>query len=78
MKNFIKSAYVLLPLRDYLSANINYMKSLTVIPADRPSPKELLSHPWLTNIMKKEVNMAQWIREVWNWPRPPPPPQVYV
>ncbi|KAF9244954.1 kinase-like domain-containing protein [Melanogaster broomeanus] len=33
----------------------------------RPTPKEMLSHPWIVSIMKKEVPMARWIREVWGW-----------
>ncbi|EGN99815.1 hypothetical protein SERLA73DRAFT_152034 [Serpula lacrymans var. lacrymans S7.3] len=36
----------------------------------RPPPKEMLTHPWVTNIMKQEVPMARWIGEVWGWPRP--------
>ncbi|KAH8119253.1 kinase [Phellopilus nigrolimitatus] len=44
--------------------------TLTVAAADRPTPKEMLLHPWLVENMKKEVKMAQWIRQVWGWPRP--------
>ncbi|KAH0827539.1 kinase-like domain-containing protein [Lanmaoa asiatica] len=33
----------------------------------RPTPKEMLTHPWIVSIMKKEVPMARWIREVWGW-----------
>lgn len=40
---------------------------LTVIPANRPTPKEMLQHPWLIENMKKEVPMARWMREVWDW-----------
>ncbi|KAI5123676.1 hypothetical protein M0805_001704 [Coniferiporia weirii] len=44
--------------------------TLTVAAADRPTPKEMLSHPWLVENMKKEVRMASWIRQVWGWPKP--------
>ncbi|KAF8844650.1 Pkinase-domain-containing protein [Paxillus ammoniavirescens] len=33
----------------------------------RPTPKEMLTHPWIVSVMKKEVPMARWIREVWGW-----------
>jgi mitogen-activated protein kinase kinase len=33
----------------------------------RPTPKEMLTHPWMVNVVKKEVPMARWIREVWGW-----------
>ncbi|TFY74154.1 hypothetical protein EWM64_g9858 [Hericium alpestre] len=46
-------------------------ETLRVDPALRPPPKEMLSHPWIVNLMKQEVNMARWIREVWGWPKPP-------
>ncbi|KAF9484540.1 kinase-like protein [Pholiota conissans] len=37
----------------------------------RPTPKEMLEHPWIINIMQQEVNMARWIRQVWNWAKIP-------
>ncbi|KAG8213720.1 kinase-like domain-containing protein [Butyriboletus roseoflavus] len=33
----------------------------------RPTPKEMLTHPWIASVMKKEVPMARWIHEVWGW-----------
>ncbi|THH19952.1 hypothetical protein EW146_g1300 [Bondarzewia mesenterica] len=45
-------------------------QTLRVDPAQRPPPKEMLSHPWIVKIMKVEVNMARWISEVWGWPKP--------
>ncbi|KAG1716414.1 hypothetical protein ID866_766 [Astraeus odoratus] len=33
----------------------------------RPTPKEMLGHPWIVGVMKKEVPMARWISEVWGW-----------
>ncbi|KAI9572143.1 kinase-like domain-containing protein [Boletus coccyginus] len=33
----------------------------------RPTPKEMLTHPWIASVMKKEVPMGRWIREVWGW-----------
>ncbi|KZP34728.1 kinase-like protein [Athelia psychrophila] len=37
----------------------------------RPTPKEMLSHPWIVGVMKTEVQMARWIRQVWDWPKDP-------
>ncbi|KAF8135678.1 kinase-like domain-containing protein [Boletus edulis] len=33
----------------------------------RPTPKQMLTHPWIASVMKKEVPMARWIHEVWGW-----------
>lgn len=27
----------------------------------------MLMHPWLLESSQRKVNMAKWIREVWNW-----------
>ncbi|KAH9176317.1 kinase [Lactarius sanguifluus] len=45
-------------------------ETLRVDPALRPTPKEMLSHEWIVRIMKQEVPMERWIREVWGWPKP--------
>ncbi|KAG9316390.1 kinase-like domain-containing protein [Chiua virens] len=42
-------------------------QTLIVDHAIRPTPKEMLTHPWIASVMKKEVPMARWIREVWGW-----------
>ncbi|TFK54231.1 kinase-like protein [Heliocybe sulcata] len=44
--------------------------TLTVSATARPTPEDMLRHPWLVRIMQQEVNMARWIREVWGWPKP--------
>lgn len=41
--------------------------SLIVEHTLRPTPKEMLTHPWIVSVMKKEVPMARWIHEVWGW-----------
>ncbi|KAG1862550.1 kinase-like domain-containing protein [Suillus subalutaceus] len=35
----------------------------------RPTPGGMLSHPWITNVMRREVPMARWISQVWDWPK---------
>jgi hypothetical protein len=45
------------------------LDSLTRDPAARPTPKDLLEHPWIVNVMKQEVNTALWLRRVWGWRR---------
>ncbi|KAI0315692.1 kinase-like protein [Amylostereum chailletii] len=41
--------------------------SLMVDPVQRPSPKELLQHPWFVDVMSRRVNMARWLSDVWGW-----------
>lgn len=43
-------------------------QSLIVNPHTRPTPKDLLVHPWIINTMKKEAHMAKWISDVYKWP----------
>ncbi|KIY74388.1 kinase-like protein [Cylindrobasidium torrendii FP15055 ss-10] len=45
-------------------------ETLTVDAATRPKPGEMLQHPWIVGIMRKEAHMARWLREVWGWPKP--------
>ncbi|KAI0675311.1 kinase-like protein [Trametes maxima] len=42
-------------------------KTLTRDPALRPSPREMLEHPWIVNMMQQKVDMAYWMRKVWGW-----------
>ncbi|KAJ7887437.1 kinase-like domain-containing protein [Mycena leptocephala] len=44
-------------------------QTLTVDSLTRPTPKEMLAHPWVINNMKQQSQMARWIRKVWGWPR---------
>ncbi|KAJ7163592.1 kinase-like domain-containing protein [Mycena crocata] len=44
-------------------------QTLTVDAQTRPTPKDMLAHPWVVNAMKQEVHMARWIRQVWGWPK---------
>lgn len=41
--------------------------SLTRQPDQRPTPSQLLTHPWIVKVMQQEVNMAFWLRKVWGW-----------
>lgn len=45
--------------------------SLTRRADERPTPSQLLQHPWIVKIMQKEVNMALWLRKVWGWKKRP-------
>ncbi|KAJ7312983.1 kinase [Mycena albidolilacea] len=47
-------------------------QTLTVDALARPTPKDMLTHPWVVNVMKQEVHMARWIRQVWGWPKTSP------
>ncbi|KAJ7496015.1 STE/STE7 protein kinase [Mycena galericulata] len=44
-------------------------QTLTVDALTRPTPKDMLAHPWVVNAMRQEVHMARWIRKVWEWPK---------
>ncbi|KAJ7188045.1 STE/STE7 protein kinase [Mycena filopes] len=44
-------------------------QTLTVDAQTRPTPKDMLAHPWVVGAMKQEVHMARWIRKVWGWPK---------
>ncbi|KAJ7091156.1 kinase-like domain-containing protein [Mycena epipterygia] len=44
-------------------------QTLTVDALTRPTPKDMLAHPWVVNAMKQEVHMARWLRKVWEWPK---------
>jgi len=39
-------------------------------PLERPTPREMLLHPWIMTIMTDGDHMARWIRAVWGWPKP--------
>ncbi|GAW04301.1 kinase-like protein [Lentinula edodes] len=45
-------------------------QTLTVDALSRPTPKDMLSHPWIVDNMTQEVNMAKWLRQVWDWKKP--------
>jgi len=48
---------------------------LSVNPTDRPSPKELLKHPWMVESQKRKINLGRWIQQVWQWDQPTSRPQ---
>ncbi|KAF8482856.1 kinase-like domain-containing protein [Russula ochroleuca] len=52
------------PMKDFIK------ETLRVDPNLRPTPTEMISHPWIIRIMRQEVPMERWIREVWGWPKP--------
>jgi mitogen-activated protein kinase kinase len=45
-------------------------QTLTMEPSIRPTPKDMLSHPWILENMKQEVHMQKWLRQVWDWKKP--------
>jgi len=49
----------------------DFIKQALIVDATtRPTPKDLLAHPWIIAVLKQEVKMARWIRQVWDWPKP--------
>ncbi|KAK5780016.1 hypothetical protein RI543_002556 [Arxiozyma heterogenica] len=60
-------------LRDEPENNISWSNSfksfveycLKKDPKERPSPRQMLKHPWIQGQMKKNVNMAKFIKKCW-------------
>lgn len=60
-------------LRDEPENNISWSNSfksfieycLKKDPRERPSPRQILKHPWIQGQMKKKVNMAKFINKCW-------------
>lgn len=40
----------------------------------RPTPSEMLQHPWIIEQQTKKVAMDKWVAQVWGWKRPAPSP----
>ncbi|KAJ3829960.1 kinase-like domain-containing protein [Lentinula raphanica] len=46
----------------------DFIKQTLIVDAPtRPTPKDMLSHPWIVENMKREVHMARWLRTIWDW-----------
>ncbi|KAG6866728.1 hypothetical protein C0991_011387 [Blastosporella zonata] len=45
-------------------------QTLIVDALTRPTPKDMLAHPWIVHVMKQDVPMSRWISQVWGWPVP--------
>lgn len=43
---------------------------LTVDPAFRPPPKEMLKHPWIVKSEMERVSMKELVRDIWGWEKP--------
>lgn len=68
-KYFIECWYVLmivLILFSFLSSNI-FCNSLEKEPPRRATPWRMLEHPWVLDMKNKKVNMANFVRQVWDW-----------
>ena len=44
----------------------------------RPTPRDMLAHPWIVDVMRQEVYMSRWIRQVWGWQKPGRRSEGYV
>ena len=71
MKHFIKvtCVYLIFLIQSVDAHRLMNSFRLTVSATERPTPKEMLDHPWIVENMKREVKMATWIRQVWGWKR---------
>jgi mitogen-activated protein kinase kinase len=75
MKEFIKQTSV---NNRHLHSPAYVSNRLTVDSVTRPTPKDMLAHPWIVNVMKQDVHMARWIRQVWGWQKPSRKSEGYV
>ncbi|KAF7354312.1 MAP kinase kinase MKK2/SSP33 [Mycena venus] len=58
------------PGRQWSDDMKDFIKQMLTFDAlTRPTPKDMLAHPWVVDTMKQKCQMAQWIRKVWDWPR---------
>ncbi|KAG6920281.1 hypothetical protein DXG01_005050 [Tephrocybe rancida] len=49
----------------------DFIKETLIVDAlTRPTPKDMLAHPWILHVMKQDVPMLRWIHQVWGWPMP--------
>jgi mitogen-activated protein kinase kinase len=70
MKDFIKKMCVSFPVLSTPRSHSCDIR-LTFSATERPTPEDMLVHPWLITIMNgPKVPMAAWIRQVWDWPEP--------
>ncbi|CAE6492540.1 unnamed protein product, partial [Rhizoctonia solani] len=44
---------------------------LRIDAASRPTPGQMLEHPWIQESIARKLDMSKWIREVWGWEKPP-------
>mgnify|MGYP001658059862 CR=1 FL=1 len=47
--------------------NTNWNPSLEKEPPRRATPWRMLEHPWVLDMKNKKVNMANFVRQVWDW-----------
>lgn len=40
--------------------------SLEKDPKKRPTPLQMLKHPWIIKSEAREVDMAKWVAQIWN------------
>jgi mitogen-activated protein kinase kinase len=45
------------------------LHSLTVNQQMRPTPEDMLSHPWIILMMERKADMAEFISKVYGWKR---------
>lgn len=64
-KYFIECWYVHLEV--VLNTPTNQTDSLEKEPPRRASPWRMLEHPWVQDMKNKKVNMANFVKQVWDW-----------
>lgn len=50
-----------------LHTSTNLTLSLEKEPPRRASPWRMLEHPWVQDMKNKKVNMANFVKQVWDW-----------
>lgn len=43
------------------------LSSLEKEPPRRATPWRMLEHPWMVEMKNKKVNMARFLKQVWDW-----------
>jgi len=53
-------------LENVVSDNAD-QNSLEKEPPRRATPWRMLDHPWMLDMKNKKVNMANFVKQVWDW-----------
>ena len=71
LKDFLKIWYIILKhLKMIIFMVLNKMFLLYSLEKDgekRPTPKQMLDHPFIQLSSQRQVNLKLWIKQVWEW-----------
>lgn len=51
----------------FTTISLTNLSSLEKEPPRRATPWRMLEHPWVLDMKNKKVNMANFVKQVWDW-----------